>query len=427
VNARVLLSHPGCGPFVQNAARALYEKDLLASYVTTFSYWPDRWSGKALRNSFRLAYCNPEKELCRRLITEVPQELVINHPVPEFLRMGTSKLGFGEIAANFVWERTEKWFDRIVARRHLDRIDAVYGYEHACLETFRAMKERGALCIYDQPIAHHATLSSILDAEFSKFPELRTARDSHIAERRHRYAARKEAELALSDRVVVGSNFVRDSLVQAGVARERVWVIPSGAPPVETRFRRSGSTRFIILAAGHMSVRKGTHYLLQAWRKLSLPEWVELWMVGKWFLPESWRQGLPGNVRIRDTVPRPELYSLFDQASVLVFPTLAEGLALTPLQAMARALPVITTPNSGSDGFIEDGINGRLIRSADVESLVNVLSWAIQHSSQLRDMGFRAAERMAKWQWSHYRSQFGAQVSELLSESMEPHRSYGST
>jgi glycosyltransferase involved in cell wall biosynthesis len=126
------------------------------------------------------------------------------------------------------------------------------------------------------------------------------------------------------------------------------------------------------------------------------------------------RQDLPGKVWIQDTVTREELYRLFDRANVLVFPTLVEGLALTPLQAMARALPVITTPNSGADFFIRDGENGRLIAPADHDVLSSTLAWAIRHPEILREMGFRAAQRMAQWQWDHYRAALGKLVTDFL-------------
>jgi len=419
MTARVLLSHPGCAPFVQNAARALHEAGLLTAYVTTFSYWPDRWSGRVLRNSFRLAYRDPEKELRRRLITEVPQELVINHPIPEFLRMGTSKLGLGEIAANFVWERTEKWFDRMVARRHLNGVDAAYGYEHACLETFRAQKRRGGICIYDMPTCHYSTKAKLVAEELQKFPQALTAIDTRIGRTAPGLNRRKAAELALADRVVVASRFVLSSLIQVGVPTERIVVVPSGAPPVQRDVHHPDPRKFVILAAGRHTILKGTPYLLEAWRGLLAPRDVELWLVGKWQLPNSLLRGLPGKVFVTGNVPREELFSLFDRANVLVFPTLSEGLALTPLEAMARGLPVITTPNSGADAFIQDRENGRLIPARDAAALADALKWSIEHPSELLEMGSRAAETMDKWQWHHYHVALGKVVSDFLQTEKE--------
>ena len=51
-NAKVILAHPGCPPFAQQAARALDEAALLKAYVTTFSYQPQTRLGRALRSGF---------------------------------------------------------------------------------------------------------------------------------------------------------------------------------------------------------------------------------------------------------------------------------------------------------------------------------------------------------------------------------------
>ncbi len=331
MNNGIVLSHPGCGPFVQQAARGLYEAGLLKEYVTTFQHDAGNVLNQLLNVALRPIYSHPQSQLERRCITEVPAALIRSHPFPELLRMAA--LNFGPIAGDIVWEHTEKWFDRIVARKHLRHATAVYGYEHACLETFRRQRARGGVCIYDMPICHHATTDRWLAAEYAKYPELTTAYDRHRARLSERRNRRKDAELVLADCVIVASNFVRDSLVRAGTPAGKLRVLPSGAPPVQTAYRSLDASRFVFLVAGHLSVRKGTHYVLSAWRKLSPPANVELWLVGQWQLPESLRQDLPGTVLLCDTLPRDDLYRLFDRANVLLFPTLAEGLALTPLQA----------------------------------------------------------------------------------------------
>ena len=79
--------------------------------------------------------------------------------------------------------------------------------------------------------------------------------------------------------------------------------------------------------AGTLSVRKGTHVLLCAWKELAANNEAELWLIGNNELPEQSLQGLPGNVMARPRVPRAEMGRLFAQSSVLVLPTLGEGRA----------------------------------------------------------------------------------------------------
>ena len=411
---KVLLSHPGTGPFVQHAALALHEADLLRAYVTSFAYQPASRLGTALREVFKLTHSDAERHLSRRQVTELPAELVKVHPLPELVRMLPVKLGLGPIVSDLLWEPMELWFDRIVARKHLDGVTAVYGYEHASLETFRAQKERGGLCIYDMPICHHATTQRWVGEEFRKLPQLATSYDRHRMRLAARRNQRKDAELELADRVVAASDFVAQSLVDAGTAREKIWVVPSGAPEVDTSKRAADPKRFVFLVAGTLSVRKGTHYVLSAWSKLRLPFNVELWLVGNWQLPNEMRRNLPGNVVLQDTVPRQELYGIFDRANVLVLPTLAEGLALTPLQAMARGLPVITTPNSGAGNFIRSGENGWIIPPCDDDALAQTMMLCCEDPSSLEAMGRRAAQQMSGWQWSQYRAKLRTVMSAYL-------------
>src|SRR5712672_3673344 len=94
---KVLFSHPGCPPFAQQAARSLYEADLLSKYVTTFSYQSEALLGKALRRTLGLVTNHPELQLARRQITEVPESVVVHHSLSELLRTVASKAPSGQI------------------------------------------------------------------------------------------------------------------------------------------------------------------------------------------------------------------------------------------------------------------------------------------------------------------------------------------
>jgi glycosyltransferase involved in cell wall biosynthesis len=414
-NRSVVLSHPGCGPFVQHAARGLHEAGLLAEYVTTFHYDDRSALGRFLRLALRARYEDPEKQLARRTITEIPRNLVYGHPLPELLRMLSVEVG--PIATDLVWEQTEKWFDRIVARRHLDGTTAIYGYEHACLESFKSQRARGGLCIYEMPIPHHKTTSAILFEEFDRYPETVTKRDLHLRKLAWRRNARKDQELGLADLVIVNSSFTKQSLVDAGISDGRIKVIPLGAPNVGKEIRSQPKSPFIFLSAGTQSVRKGVHYLLQAWRKLRPAGDVELWLIGQMALPGRLLADLPGKVVIRPSVPREELMEIYGRASVLVFPSLCEGFGMVITEAMANGLPVITTNNTGGPAFIQHGRNGFLIPIRDADCLAETMQWCLDRRLDLVEISARASESAAKWQWRDYRAALGNTLTQLLVKS----------
>ena len=62
---------------------------------------------------------------------------------------------------------------------------------------------------------------------------------------------------------------------------------------------------------------------------------------------------------IESTVTAPGLYHLGD---VYVYPTRLEGIGLSIAEALSMGLPVITTNEGPMNEFIEDGVNGKLVR-----------------------------------------------------------------
>lgn len=413
---RVVLSHPGTGPFIQQTAQALHEAGLLAAYVTTFAYRPSSLSGRLLRAGLRTISANPHRLLVRRRVLGVPDTLVVSYPLPEYLRVLARKARLGDIAVDLVWEQSELWFDRTVARRHVPGSAAVYGYEHACLRSFQAQRERGGLCIYEMPGTHYRAVERIMNAEFERFPELQTAYRTHTARQDPRRNARREAELQLAHRIVVNSSFARDCLLQAGVGEDRITVVPLGAPPIVEGERDERNGPFVFLSAGSQSARKGTHYLLQAWRTLAPRAGAELWLTGSMKLPPSLLAGLPGTVVARNTVPQQELFEHFRRADVLVFPSLSEGFGMVITEAMAHGLPVITTPNTAGRDLINHGENGLLVPAGDADALAAAMEWCLDHPDAVREMGRRARTTAAGWQWPDYRAALARVVGRVLGD-----------
>ena len=420
LNEKVLFSHPGCPPFAQQAARALYEVDMLSTYATTFSYQADSVLGKALRTGLSLAMDEPERQLLRRQITEVPEEIVVHHALSELLRTFAARTPMGPVFADRVWEKTELWFDRTVAKHDLNGEGVVYGYEHACLSTFQKQKARGGLCIYDLPIAHHKLSAELLEPEMERFPETHTTYDAHLRREAPRRNARKDEELALADHVVVASSFTKSSLLHIGFPEEKISVIPYGAPEVTAHNTRDENAPFVFLSAGTQSVRKGVHYTLDAWRKIAPPESsAELWLIGHMQLPDRLLKNLPGKVVIRSSVPKVELDKIYERANVLVFPSLVEGFGMVITEAMAHGLPVITTPNTAGPELIDHGRNGFIIPVRDTDALTERLHWCLNNKDGLTEMGRQAALAAERWQWGNYRGQLAHTIRALVAESAQ--------
>lgn len=369
--------------------------------VTTFAYRPGRVFRRVIPRLPGGEWV--DRQLQRRRLAEVGGAEVITHPLPEMVRMGVAAARLGPIALDLAWELTERWFDRLVARRHLRDVDAVYGYEHAALLTFEGQRARGGVRLYEMPICHHRTLEELLEPEYARFPQVRTSYDTHLRRMAPRRNRRKDAELRLANLVVTNSTFSRESILRAGVPEDRVVTVPLAAPPVVAARERRDGGPLVFLSAGSQSVRKGVHYLLEAWRRLAPGRGAELWLVGTMQLPARLRAGLPSTVRVRPPLPRAELFDLYRRVDVLVFPSLCEGFGLVITEAMAHGLPVITTPNTAGRDLIEHGRNGLLVPIRDPDALAEAMAWCLGHPAELADVGREAARTAAAWQWHDYR------------------------
>lgn len=394
----VVVSSPSLRARGLEVARGLRGAGLLREFVTTLG-WCRNSAGYRLA---RAVSSGLGRELERRCVPEALDGCVHAYGWREAVRVVTHRLTRNEVWTDRVWWWAERGYDRHVARRWAGRVACIYGFELSSLETFRAQKRAGGLCVLAQPIAHYRTLEGILREERRKFPEAATEYDQHLEASLSRVNAIKEEEISLADLIVAQSAYVAETLRAAGVPAAKIVSIPSAAPPVQAAREDFSRAPVTFLSAGSQSLRKGTHYLLQAWRSLASRTGMKLWMVGNNTLPATLTRDLPGEVWLSPAVPKPRLLELYRSASVLVLPTLAEGFAYVVLEAMAAGLPVITTRNSGCGSFVEDGANGWLVPAGDAAALTDRLQWCAENPGRLPAMGEESRQRAARWTWDDF-------------------------
>ena len=100
-------------------------------------------------------------------------------------------------------------------------------------------------------------------------------------------------------------------------------------------------------------------------------------------------------------MPRKDLVKVYQHADVFVFPTLAEGMPLVILEAMASGLPVITTPNGPGD-IVRNEIDGFLVAPRDIESIVEKVELLRTDHELRRWMSINARERAMNYTWGAY-------------------------
>ena len=268
---------------------------------------------------------------------------------------------------------------RILAHPAFANGEVVWGFNGASLGLFEAARTQGRRCIVEQTILPKQLAVQLLAEEVARWPgwDARAAA-SGSAEPATR-APREEAEWALADRIVAGSAFVRDGLLQLGVPADKVCVVPYGVDA--GRFAASdagkrglcadaGGGALRVLFAGEVGLRKGVPDLLDALQRLPAGA-VEARLAGRIALSREKLRDLPSCIQLLGPVPRSRMGELFRWADVFVLPSLVEGSATVTYEALMSGVPVVATPNAGAP--VRDGVDGTVVPIRDPQTLALAL------------------------------------------------------
>jgi glycosyltransferase involved in cell wall biosynthesis len=167
-------------------------------------------------------------------------------------------------------------------------------------------------------------------------------------------------------------------------------------------FANSSADR--LLYVGTWLDRKGIYYLAEAYTDLaSRSPGLQLTVAGCTIPEEQVKACFPAEIHnrisvlpflARDAMPR--LYASHD---IFVFPSLVEGMPLTLLEAMAAAMPVVTTNTCGMSDLIEDETNGLLVSAADAAALGSAIERFRSSPDLMRTLGLRAQESARRYTW----------------------------
>lgn len=256
-------------------------------------------------------------------------------------------------------------------------------------------------------------------ARRARTPVILHAHGSEFASYLERLAPRRRERVASGIRraaavVVLSSSWKAIFCDDVGVDEERVHVLPNPVvlPVVARKPRRSD--RLQVVALGRLGRRKGSFDLVGALAQLSEDDRrrIHVVMAGDGDVAgvraEAQRLGVADAIDLPGWVEAKARDALLSGADVFVLPSYDEGLPMALLEAMAMALPVITTPVGGIPELVSDGVEGLLVSPGDVPALARSL-YAMVRSPSTRDrLGLAARARVEPLGVPRYRSRLGA-------------------
>lgn len=314
------------------------------------------------------------------------------------------------LSRNFVNATKKKGFLGLSAAMLPRDTDLFVGWSGGSINTIRRAKSLGIKTLLVRGSTHILHQRDVLRSEYEKLG-LRPSLPSQSA------IDTELAEYSEADYIYNQTDFVRKSFVENGVPAEKIVVTPTGVNLKHFFPTPKEDSKFRIIYCGAISVRKGVHYLLQAYRGLNLPN-SELWLIGAQTAdtPHILKQYSSPGVVVKGFHAEKELHKLYSQGSIFCFPSLEEGLAMVQAQAMACGLPLICTDASGGGEFLKNGGGGLCVPAGSAEALTNAILKLYEDSQLREEMGKSARETISSgFTWDHYGDRICAIYEHILS------------
>lgn len=348
---------------------------------------------------FLIGYLDPrEHGIDRQIVTQIlPAELVGQ----ALWRLpGAGTLYYSYAIHNELYD--------LLARPFIRDANIFHVFNHFGLHSMRKAKRLGMHTIVERSGAHPVSAHRTLTEEYARFG-LRFPAASRLVENK---AVREFLE---TDTIMVCSDFVARTLIEEGVDPSKLRHVQLGFSP--ERFQPDPTIKtddvFRVIFVGTMSLQKGVQYLLEAFKRLNLPN-AELVLVGGEFKDaQSFLPTYHGFYKRVSFVPHSELPKLYNNASVFVLPSLQDGFGMVVYEAAACGLPVIITENVGA--HIRDGQDGYIVPIRDSSALADRLLCLYQDDALRRTMGESAQAYVQQFTWQAYHAQLAALYRDLIS------------
>ena len=202
----------------------------------------------------------------------------------------------------------------------------------------------------------------------------------------------------------VGIPAARVQQIYNGVDVERFCAC-LGQSPTATPVARSTAEGFVIGTIGRLSAVKDQASLLHAFAQLrdSLPAerfaQLRLVIIGSGPLADELQQlaeALGIGAQLWLAGAREDIEAQLRRIDLFVLPSLAEGIPVTVLEAMACSRPVVAAAVGGVPELVVDGVTGTLVPAADSQALANALTEYIDAPQLCRRHGEAGRERVVE-------------------------------
>ena len=373
-------------------------------------------------HSFYLAKGLQKKNVLFSIITSYPKYLVLKYQIKdesiksifikEIIERVLLKLNLNFILSKIYFYLNSLFENLSTKMIEFNKIDILVAWSGSAEKSFKKINllKKNIIKILERGSTHISFQNKILEEEFKNLKIDKIPIDKRIIEKEIR-------EYNLSDYIFVPSAFAKKTFIENGINEKKIIKVPYGTNLDEFYAEENISKQFTIISTGHISVRKGSLYLLEAFNELNLDD-SKLLMVGnieKELFPFLKPFFLNPNIIFQKHINQKKLRSFYNNSNLFVTSSLEEGLAVVQIQAMACGLPLICTPNSGGEELIEEGKNGFVCPIRDKDYLKNKIIYFYNNREELKIFGKNSNYKAKNYfSWDKYSQDIYEEYKKLI-------------
>jgi len=213
-------------------------------------------------------------------------------------------------------------------------------------------------------------------------------------------------KVAAADFLICISAFAKSQVMKVAPSEiwKKIYVIPLGVDPdafAPAPFRKRPAP-FEILNVGRLTSAKGQYLLLRALGKLAEEgRDFRLRIIGegpeeKNLLEEAKECGIAERVRFEGAFGEGAVRQSYAEADLFVSSSVAEGLPVVLMEAMASSLPCVATQIAGVPELIEDGECGFLVPPTNIEALAVAIARLMEDPALRKRFAEKGREKVCR-------------------------------
>ncbi len=366
-------------------AKQLY-KDQYLQKVITFRYLDVNNSHETLKILLKLKKGNDINKLTKTVLS-----VYVLNPLLRKISHHILKQNSIEFADSTV----DRYFSAIASNNLPLDSDIYHGWMNYSLSSFKKISKKNptGVKILELYYVHSDFVRKTYDKYFNKDQFISTSLS-------RRNILNKE--MAISDAIVVPSEFVRNSL--NNVDKSKVHIIPFGTD-TDKFFPKDKGKEFyfqeelIVLFVGRIIYDKGFDLLYKSIEFLrSKKRKIKFKVVGsvsEIYLPRF--KKIEQNIEYLGRIPHDKLNEIYNSAHLLALPSYLEGSPLVTYEALAAGLPVIVS--EGMQPLVENEKNGYFTEINDMDDVAGKINRVYENRDWLIEASHNARESALKNTW----------------------------